>query len=174
MPNYDKPMVAIYMYADDYKKFRDACDDKMFQKLAISNIRCDHKIQKTIKQQCNNSSPCDFMLEIPKPHFDRVLNIIKTNGRIQFFSTDSHNNSERVKHIATAIEHCNGCYGQCLQTYKKTDDKYIASLVSRYFQPRFFSMREFSTANAAVLAAQKYAHICNRKKLHNPYKIKER
>ena len=76
-----KPRVAFFMTRDAYAKFCTMCDDRMKQKLIITNIQFNRNFRRFT--DCGYL----FMLEILPEYADRLWNMIKSDCEL---STGTH------------------------------------------------------------------------------------
>ena len=81
MIDYDKPKIEIYMTQNAYNLFRAKCDDRLFKKLTLSDIRYS-ELKSTYEKQTIAHLGFKFMLEVPKNNAVAIWNFINANPEI--------------------------------------------------------------------------------------------
>ncbi len=93
MIDYDKPKIEIYMTQNAYNLFRAKCDDRLFKKLTLSNVRYS-ELKSVDEKQAIAHLGFRFMLEVPKNNAVAVWNFINANPEIcaEVFNEESEKN----------------------------------------------------------------------------------
>ena len=81
MMDYYKQKIEIYMTQDAYNLFRVTCDDRIFKKIALSNVKFS-EIKSEDEKNDISRRDFKFMLEVPKNYSDVVWRFINANPDI--------------------------------------------------------------------------------------------